>query len=91
MAIDVVIDAGFTRPRVWILDGVGRIIVGMAAPRDAAVYAFVVEHLVKYICESRAGIPGRMSNYRLGLAWQRSARVHIIINEHVTAGTLVDL
>ncbi|WP_192180398.1 GIY-YIG nuclease family protein [Mesorhizobium amorphae] len=58
----------------------------------AGVYVFVVTGLIKYIGVSRAGIRSRMSNYRLGQAGQKtSARVNQIINEHVTAGTVVEI
>ncbi|WP_167480907.1 hypothetical protein [Mesorhizobium waimense] len=92
VAIDVLADAGFERLGMWVADGAGGIGLDTSAPRDAGVYVFVVDGLIKYIGVSRAGIRSRMSNYRLGQAGQKtSARVNQIINEHVTAGTVVEI
>ncbi|MBZ9905273.1 GIY-YIG nuclease family protein [Mesorhizobium sp. BR115XR7A] len=92
VAIDVLADAGFERLGTWVADGAGGIGLDTSAPRDAGVYVFVVNGLIKYIGVSRAGIRSRMSNYRLGQAGQKtSARVNQIINEHVTAGTVVEI
>ncbi|MET2829799.1 GIY-YIG nuclease family protein [Mesorhizobium shangrilense] len=92
VAIDVLIDAGFERLGMWITDGAGGISLDTSAPRDAGVYAFVVDGLIKYIGVSRAGIRSRMSNYRLGQTGQKtSARVNQIINEHITAGMVVEV
>ena len=92
VAIDVLTDAGFERLGAWVADGAGGIGLDTSAPRDAGVYVFVVDGLIKYIGVSRAGIRSRMSNYRLGQAGQKtSARVNQIINEHVTAGTVVEI
>ncbi|MER8823088.1 GIY-YIG nuclease family protein [Mesorhizobium sp. M0991] len=92
VAIDVLADAGFERLGTWVADGAGGIGLDTSAPRDAGVYVFVVDGLIKYIGVSRAGIRSRMSNYRLGQAGQKtSARVNQIINEHVTAGTVVEI
>lgn len=92
VAIDVLTDAGFERLGTWVADGAGGIGLDTSAPRDAGVYVFVVDGLIKYIGVSRAGIRSRMSNYRLGQAGQKtSARVNQIINEHVTAGTVVEI
>jgi hypothetical protein len=92
VAIEVLVDAGFTRLGAWLLDKSGRIALDTPAPRDAGVYAFVVDGLVKYVGVSRAGIRSRMSNYRLGQTGQKtSARVHLIINEHATAGKMVEV
>jgi hypothetical protein len=91
-AIDVLIDAGFERLGTWIADGAGGIALDTKAPRGAGVYAFVVDSVIKYIGVSRAGIASRMSNYRAGQKGQRtSARVNEIINQHVTAGTVVEI
>jgi hypothetical protein len=91
VAIDVLIDAGFTRLGTWIADSEGGINLDTKAPRDPGVYVFVVDGLIKYIGVSR-GIAGRMANYRAGQKGQRtSARVNEIINEHVTAGTVVEI
>lgn len=92
VAIDVLADAGFERLGMWVADGAGGIGLDTSAPRDAGVYVFVVDGLIKYIGVSRAGIRSRMSNYRLGQAGQKtSARVNQIINEHVKAGTVVEI
>ncbi|ESY01398.1 GIY-YIG nuclease family protein [Mesorhizobium sp. LNJC405B00] len=92
VAIDVLTDAGFERLGTWVTDGAGGIALDTSAPRDAGVYAFVVDGLIKYIGVSRAGIRSRMSNYRLGQMGQKtSARVNQVINEHVTAGTVVEI
>ncbi|MER8601217.1 GIY-YIG nuclease family protein [Mesorhizobium sp. M1339] len=92
VAIDVLADAGFERLGMWVADGAGGIGLDTSAPRDAGVYVFVVDGLIKYIGVSRAGIRSRMSNYRLGQAGQKtSARVNQTINEHVTAGTVVEI
>ncbi|WP_056585160.1 GIY-YIG nuclease family protein [Mesorhizobium sp. Root102] len=92
VAIDVLADAGFERLGMWVADGAGGIGLDTSAPRDAGVYVFVVDGLIKYIGVSRAGIRSRMSNYRLGQAGQKtSARVNQIINEHVSAGTVVEI
>ncbi|MER8944295.1 GIY-YIG nuclease family protein [Mesorhizobium sp. M0915] len=92
VAIDLLTDAGFERLGTWVADGAGGIGLDTSAPRDAGVYVFVVDGLIKYIGVSRAGIRSRMSNYRLGQAGQKtSARVNQIINEHVTAGTVVEI
>ena len=92
VAIDVLVDAGFERLGEWITDGAGGITLTTPAPRDAGVYAFVVDGLIKYIGVSRAGIRSRMSNYRAGQKGQKtSARVNQIINDHVTAGTTVEV
>lgn len=92
VAIDVLIEAGFERLGIWVGDGDGGIALDTPAPRDAGVYVFVVDRLIKYIGVSRAGIRSRMSNYRLGQAGQRtSARVNQIINEHVAKSTVVEI
>jgi hypothetical protein len=92
VAIEVLVDAGFTRLGAWTLDSEGRIALDTPAPRDPGVYAFVVDGLIKYVGVSRAGIRSRMSNYRLGQTGQKtSARVNLIINEHAAAGTLVEV
>ncbi|RVD44125.1 GIY-YIG nuclease family protein [Mesorhizobium sp. M4A.F.Ca.ET.020.02.1.1] len=92
VAIDVLTAAGFERLGTWVADGAGGIGLDTSAPRDAGVYVFVVDGLIKYIGVSRAGIRSRMSNYRLGQAGQKtSARVNQIIKECVTAGTVVEI
>lgn len=92
VAIDVLTAAGFERLGTWVADGAGGIGLDTSAPRDAGVYVFVVDGLIKYIGVSRAGIRSRMSNYRLGQAGQKtSARVNQIIKEYVTAGTVVEI
>lgn len=92
VAIDILLDAGFLRLGTWIADGAGGIALETPAPREAGVYVFVVDGMIKYIGVSRAGIASRMSNYRAGQKGQRtSARVNEIINEHVTAGTIVEI
>jgi len=92
VAIDVLLDAGFVRLGTWIADGAGGIALEKAAPKEAGVYVFVVDGMIKYIGVSRAGIASRMSNYRAGQKGQRtSARVNEIINEHVSAGTVVEI
>ena len=92
VAIDVLLDAGFARLGTWVADGTGGIALDTPAPRDPGVYVFVVGGMIKYIGVSRAGIRSRMSNYRAGQAGQKtSARVNQIINEHVSAGTVVEV
>jgi hypothetical protein len=92
VAIDVLLDAGFVRLGTWIADDAGGIALDTAAPRDAGVYVFVVDGIIKYIGVSRAGIRSRMSNYRAGQAGQRtSARVNQIINEHIGGGKIVEI
>ncbi|MBI1651389.1 GIY-YIG nuclease family protein [Hyphomicrobium sulfonivorans] len=92
VAIEVLVDAGFEKVGTWVGDGVGGIALDTGAPRDAGVYAFVVQGLIKYVGVSRAGIRTRMANYRVGQKGQRtSARVNQIINEHVAAGTVVEV
>lgn len=77
VAIDVLIDAGFNKLGAWMADGAGGIALNTPAPRDAGVYAFVGDGLIKYIGVSRAGIRSRISNYRAGQKGQRtSARVN---------------
>lgn len=91
VAIEVLMEAGFTRLGMWIADGAGGINLDTKAPRDPGVYVFVVDGSIKYIGVSR-GIAGRMANYRAGQKGQRtSARVNEIINAHVAAGTVVDI
>lgn len=92
VAIDVLVDAGFTRLGTWIADGVGGIALEVPAPRDPGVYVFVVGGVVKYVGVSRAGIASRMANYRAGQKGQRtSARVNEIIAEHLTGGSIVEI
>lgn len=92
VAIHILLDAGFTRLGTWIADGAGGIALETPAPREAGVYVFVVDGMIKYIGVSRAGIASRMSNYRAGQKGQRtSARVNEIINEHVMTGTIVEI
>lgn len=92
VAIDVLLDSGFARLGTWVADDAGGIALDTPAPRDAGVYVFVVDGLIKYIGVSRAGIRSRMSNYRAGQAGQKtSARVNQIIKDHVGAGTVVEI
>lgn len=92
IAIEVLIDGGFTRLGTWVADGVGGIALEVPAPREPGVYVFVVEGIIKYVGVSRAGIASRMANYRAGQKGQRtSARVKAIIAEHLTAGTVVEI
>ena len=92
VAIDILVDAGFQKLGAWMADGVGGIALTVSAPRDAGVYVFVVDGLIKYIGVSSAGIRSRMSNYRARQKGQRtSARVNQIIKEHVAAGTIVEV
>lgn len=92
VAVEILINAGFRRSGAWIADGIGGIVLDTPASREAGVYAFVVNGLIKYIGVSRAGIRSRMSNYRAGQKGQKtSARVNQIIGDHIAAGTVVEI
>jgi len=91
VAIDVLVDAGFTLLGTWQATETG-IGLSAAAPRDPGVYAFVVGGLVKYIGLTKSGFHRRMYNYqRPGATQSTSIRINQIIAEHVASDAQVEI
>ncbi|TIP11332.1 GIY-YIG nuclease family protein [Mesorhizobium sp.] len=91
VAIDVLVDAGFTLLGSWVSTEAG-IGVSVRAPRDPGVYAFVVGGSVKYIGLTKSGFHRRMYNYQKPGSTQRtSQRLNEIITEQLGIGAVVDI
>lgn len=91
VAVDVLIDGGFTLLGTWIAseNGIG---LSTPAPRDPGVYAFVIDSLIKYVGVTKSGFHRRMYNYqRPGPTQSTSIRINQIIAQHVGAGTVVEV
>jgi len=70
------IDAGFVRIGQWTSVSDEAFALDSVAPRDAGVYAFVVDGVISYVGLTQRGLRGRMSHYVRGHSRQRtSARV----------------
>ncbi|WP_174851674.1 GIY-YIG nuclease family protein [Youhaiella tibetensis] len=91
VAIDVLVDAGFTLLGTWIASDAG---IGLStpAPHDPGVYAFVVDGVVKYIGLTKSSFHRRMYNYqRPGATQSTSIRINQTIADHVAAGRVVEV
>jgi hypothetical protein len=90
--VNVLIEAGFIKLGEWMADEQGKIALSVPAPRDAGVYAFATDSVVRYVGLTRVGFDKRMQNYRAGHVRQRTShRINAIILEHIGAGTMVEI
>lgn len=90
--VSVLTNAGFIKLGDWIADHKGKIALSVPAPRDAGVYAFATEGLVRYVGLTLVGFDRRMQNYRGAHVRQRTSyRVNAVILEHIGAGTVVEI
>lgn len=91
IAIDFLIDAGFTKLGHWVAkeDGIG---LSVAVSKEAGVYAFVIKDEIMYVGITRAGFHRRMYNYQRGHYRQRTShRINGILNEQIKAGVVVEI
>ena len=89
-AVSALIEAGFELVGCW-RPAAGSIELDGAARREAGVYAYVVEGVVKYVGSAQRGLHGRLRRYAITKTLRTSARVRGEIQECLTCGKTVEV
>lgn len=89
---ELLLQRGFVLLGEWLPLAEGEFKLSARAPKDAGVYAFIVEDRIRYIGLTQTGLHTRMGHYRRGHIRQRtSARVKGLIAGSLAEGKAVQV